>query len=193
MDKQNKNYILVIESYDKENKRDIEIEVVETFLRAYCNFYAYILHDKDINKDTGELKRPHYHVYMTLQRRNRFTWVLNRLNEVNVPKHVVSILPSYSEHINLQYLLHLNDKDKHQYAIFEIVTNNNEHLSNILSDKELTVLTTQKLLQVIDDCNYSKIKILRVIGLGNYTRYFRVIDMVIENSGNPDKITRKEQ
>lgn len=26
--------------------------------------YAYILHDKDIEEDTGELKKPHYHLWL---------------------------------------------------------------------------------------------------------------------------------
>ena len=33
------------------------------FLNTIEHFpeYAYILHDKDVNVDTGELKKPHYH------------------------------------------------------------------------------------------------------------------------------------
>ena len=36
--------------------------------------FAYILHDKDINPDTGELKKPHYHFLVKFGRNLRGSW-----------------------------------------------------------------------------------------------------------------------
>lgn len=175
-----KNFSLVLETYDNVNENEINETYLISWLNVNCNFYAFILHDNDLNNETGELKRPHYHIYISLRVRNRFTWVINQLSAtLSVSKNIISIEPTISELLTIQYLLHLNDKDKYQYPDFLIETNNREYLNELLYTNGPRILTTNMLISIVEQKGGNKLSILREIGLGNFTKYHRVIEMII--------------
>lgn len=77
---------------------------------------SWILHDKDVNEDTGELKKPHVHAVLSFK---------NPRTESGVAKSL-GLEQRFCQACNnleksLQYLIHANDKDKHQYDISNIM------------------------------------------------------------------------
>lgn len=79
--------------------------------------YYYIYHDKDIT-DTGELKKPHYHVQLYSDEEKRIsTWASiynvtdNRIEKI---KNKISAI---------RYLTHCDNNEKYQYQIENIGTN----------------------------------------------------------------------
>ena len=45
---------------------DTMFNIVKSTEFYSCKYY-YILHDRDINKKTGEIKKPHYHLLVSTQ------------------------------------------------------------------------------------------------------------------------------
>lgn len=76
--------------------------------------YAYILHDKDFDEATGELKKPHYHFILYFD---------NPVYKTSLAKQL-DILPNYIQIESLKkgllYLIHYNNKEKYQYSLDEV-------------------------------------------------------------------------
>lgn len=92
----------------------------KSFLETVKNMpeYAYILHDKDVNPDTGELKKPHYHVVIRTSPCLLST-ILNKFPNLK------SNFVEYTHEFRwcLRYLIHLDDITKYQYSPDAIVHN----------------------------------------------------------------------
>lgn len=111
---------------DKINKTKIE-NILKNKQKAIQN-YAYILHDKDTyqnekeakenNKKIGDLKSPHYHIYL-------------RFNYTQDTKHIAQWFNTQDNFVSkikgrfsdaLMYMTHANSSDKHQYDEQEVIS-----------------------------------------------------------------------
>ncbi len=77
--------------------------------------YAVILHDKDIDEN-GEAKKPHWHVIITVGNNKRWNSALAK--ELGIEMNYIEKIRNLDR--ALEYLIHLNDQDKHQYSIDEV-------------------------------------------------------------------------
>ena len=92
-----------------------------------------LLHDKDINLDTGELKKAHWHFYIRFVNPRYITGVAK---ELDIEPHLIDFVESnFIE--NVKYFLHWNNPEKAQYNIDDLKGN----LANLAKIKisELTV------------------------------------------------------
>lgn len=73
--------------------------------------YAYILHDKDILKETGEMKKPHYHFLVQLYDRQRGSWFKRFWSD-----DMGRIFPEPTQFPKscFEYLTHKDDKSRKQ-------------------------------------------------------------------------------
>lgn len=85
--------------------------------------YAYILHDKDIIKETGEKKKPHYHFLIKLYNQQRGSWFKQYESD---DKGQVMHEASYAPEGAHEYLTHETAKakkdKKHIYDKSELTT-----------------------------------------------------------------------
>ena len=184
---QTKLFDIVIEYSDLNNENIIDFDLLRAVLSGSADFYAFILHDKDINELTGELKRPHIHIYVkTYNRTRRLTYLKLLSRNLEIDPNRITIINADNEILRIQYMIHKNNPDKYQYESDHIITNNPEYVNQILSSDVPPRLTANLLIDIVDQCNYNKIAILQAIGLGNYTRFIRVINMICREN-NPDK------
>lgn len=99
-----------------------DTEVISDFCsRAFK--YAYILHDKDLNKP------PHYHIVCTFKQNKSFESV-RKLFPDNQNTIVKKLIDKYGA---FEYLTHKNDPDKYQYSDDLVVTNDLKYFSRPLS------------------------------------------------------------
>lgn len=85
--------------------------------------YAYILHDKDLNKS------PHFHIICTFKQNKSFDSVRNLF-----PNHQNTIVQKLIDKYGaFDYLTHKNDPDKFQYSDNLVVTNDLKYFSRPLS------------------------------------------------------------
>lgn len=108
------------------------LQEIKTFCDAYCDKYAYILHDKDVKED-GSPKMPHIHLLAHFIERPRFSSV-KRILRGNATEDTTVLGQSVmSKYLAFSYLTHANDPQKHQYSIDEVITNDRDFFSPVTS------------------------------------------------------------
>lgn len=122
--------------------------------------FAYILHDVDLNLETGEIKKAHYHLYILLSKKKTFGGVFNIINKImpnSTQPHLIASIESKSGFI--RYLTHIDNPEKVKYAIEDIKSNFDiQCYFNLgISDNQFiyNVLNSQKLKTFRDIVNYS--------------------------------------
>lgn len=96
----------------------------ESFKELLTDCWAYVLHDKDTDEN-GEVKAPHYHLYIEYQNARTFQAMRNRFEGAHIET-------AQNREFCIQYLIHRNNPDKHQYKIDEVESN--MHDINIVLD-----------------------------------------------------------
>lgn len=150
-------------------------------LTKYGFLYYAIIHDKDVDVN-GSPIRKHLHVVIVSTKTLRVKQIIGILadsfitNDENIQVQEVVSLPG-----SIQYLIHLNAKEKHQYSREEILTNDNDNVEGyLLEQASVDKLTTKGLLDYILVQEYSRLDLIQAIGIGAYTHYHKVIDELYE-------------
>ena len=110
----------------------------------YIDFYAFIKHDKDVYENgvnKGEIKKPHYHCmieynnpnYDTLSGGSAKLKLLTTLRD-NI-YNCLFINPIRSERTFIRYFVHKDNKEKYQYDVNEIITNDIERVNICFLEK----------------------------------------------------------
>ena len=75
------------------------------------------LHDMDADEETGEIKKPHYHVVIMHDNKKSVEQVKEEFDIIGgVGIEKIINMPSYA-----RYLCHLDQKDKHQYSVEDVI------------------------------------------------------------------------
>jgi hypothetical protein len=80
--------------------------------------YAWILHDKDANPETGELIEPHYHIFLEFPNARSLTSIAN---ELGIEPNMVQVVRDKKGILN--YFTHSRSPEKYQYDIKEVHAN----------------------------------------------------------------------
>ena len=97
-------------------------------------FIATIIHDKD--QENGEPKRTHLHIFIELNDQLTKRALLDQLTDLlEIDREQASIEATNNEFLGVQYLIHKNDQNKHQYDKEDIKTNNTELLDKRLGEQ----------------------------------------------------------
>jgi len=80
--------------------------------------WAWILHDKDSSKETGELIEPHYHYYLEFLNQRHLDSIAK---EFNIEINMIEVVRDKKG--ILSYLTHSRHPDKYQYDISEVHAN----------------------------------------------------------------------
>lgn len=133
-------------------------------------FIASIIHDKDIEIN-GELKTLHAHIFIDTPLNPTKRQLLNDLSkELNIDKDLISLTPTKSDFLLVQYLIHKNDKLKTQYNRENIITNDSEELEKRLNKIYRKPLNEEELQNEIFISN-TFTDLIKKIGLENAKKY----------------------
>lgn len=161
--------LLVINFEDKKVEKGV-IDNLKDWLEKNTKQYAFILHDKDILED-GTPKTPHLHAVCNMNTtKQRIATILNDLTKsLNISAFLVSIDKYSSFNSSIQYLIHKNNEEKHQYDIKDIVTNIPPQELDLFMkyDTQSEELTAERLIDVVKKSN-KRTDIMREVGLFNY-------------------------
>lgn len=144
------------------------IEQLEAFQSCLLNYNRFkyvftIIHDKDPEKTK------HAHAYLTLYEAITLKELLFELTELlNCNKEQLSLEPTNSDFLGVQYLIHKNQPDKEQYPLDKVKTNNQEELSRRMAEKyqsEQDIIV--EALETSDTMN----ELLKKISLANAKKY----------------------
>lgn len=137
---------------------ETHVKALETIKKEYD--HAYILHDKDVEEETGELKKPHWHVVL---RFGEAVWNSSVAKNLGIKCNYVR----KNSNINkaLEYLIHFNNPDKMSYEIEEVHGNLRTKLAERLKANEKT--EGEKVVDVIQYIQSLK----RPIGIAEFAMY----------------------
>lgn len=158
------------------------------------NFWAYILHDKDL-LENGEKKTPHIHIVLL------FNKAINKMSLINdlarffiISKDVISVREIKSVRSSLLYLSHLQLNDdntfsvipnKHYYDADNIIMSDKHYYNDIIYgvvNLDLTSnLDIEALINLCASTN-SVVYIYRKIGLANAKKYRFIIKDLLDSS-----------
>jgi len=93
-----------------------DCESVLQALDTHFEDWAYILHDMDVNPETGELKKAHYHWIGKQKSAGLVSTVANKLG---IPEHDIEMIKKWKG--SVRYLIHVDYPEKYQYRL-EAVT-----------------------------------------------------------------------
>lgn len=97
----------------------------------HVSFIVSPLHDKDV-KDTGELKKPHYHCIIKFRTKKSYKQVKNDVcDKINGP--IPQPVADFS--MMIRYLVHMDDPQKYQYNKEDIQIYGNIDVKEYLYDK----------------------------------------------------------
>ena len=84
------------------------------------------LHEFDINPGTGEIKKPHWHVLLLFGSVKTYEQVCEVIAPLNCP------IPQrcFSVKGNIRYMVHMDNPDKYQYKISDIVAHGGYDIAN---------------------------------------------------------------
>ena len=167
-----------------------EKDIYEKYDSDVLDLYGNVIHKKGDNTGKlkfkkGDYKTRHIHLVLDSLKKHRLGVFLNYVCDVlNINENQVGVLPCESLEYAIQYLIHKNDKDKHQYNVCDIHTNYTEGvLCDFLEADVLEKLTTQNIIDVIIESHGNRIKIIEKLGIGRYTLYRNVINDVYRSLG----------
>lgn len=142
----------------------------ENFKLQYANLtinYSsiYIKHDKDVDEETGELKKPHYHFVIKLKNAKTISALAK---ETLVPENLIEPIKKSFDG-SLRYLIHFGRDDKYQYDVSEVKSFDDKLLARF--NKCVNVeLSEEDKVQSIEDFINSFTSILEMNILGAYVR-----------------------
>lgn len=170
------NAVISLKDKTYDNIKSAIMVDLKTWCENHCDIFAFILHDKDI-LENGEKKVNHIHLVCLMKtNRQRLSTILADLSGfIGVGTLAISIEKMSDLVGSLQYLIHKNNSEKHQYSETDITTNisSGELATYMASDSK--AMSIEYLIDVIEK-NRSKIEIMRTIGLNYYHLYRQVIN-----------------
>lgn len=145
----------------------------EDILAGYI--YCYCLHDKDVDNDTGKLKKAHIHVLIVFEGPTTYTTVKQLTDRLNSPIPQ----PARSLRGMIRYLIHADNKNKYHYSRDDIVS--------VGMDQEIDQAFTVKKTDSDRTNEHVAIrnKLMNIINGQNLTNW-KQLDLVLEMENDPD-------
>lgn len=181
MNSRSNNFELILEWHDTKNNKFIKKEDIDKYLKEedYINFYAYILHDKDVDNDTGEVLRKHWHLVI------RTSCLLSKKTIINdIAKYFlintacISCHCSYDICKSVRYLTHEyedKEKRKHVYSRYEVYCSNGDIFCNIMDYNSCEYAITIEYLTTLCMKCHSLLEVYRHLSVQDARAYRNVI------------------
>ena len=175
-----KSFDCTLNKYDTSLNRDIELSEIERAFKLISQFYVIILHDKDVDEQ-GELKKAHYHIYFNTDvavGKKRIIKTLTLALKLKSSDNI-HVLLSLNSVLSCRYLLHLDNEEKYQYLITDVVSNDFRKFQYYVNRD--TAYTEDTILEIALLCDtfYS---FLKKLGISQYEKHWRVYDKIFEFS-----------
>ena len=148
-----RNFNLVLYDEDETHKKALD------YIQKNYD-YAMILHDKDIDDLTGEIKKPHYHIVIRFANAK---WNTSLADDLGIAQNYIE--ESRSLKRSLLYLIHFYDENKYQYELNEVDGSLKKRLEEIIRNGEKT--ENEKMQELIDFIDNSE----NEISIPQFIRY----------------------
>lgn len=112
------------------------------------------LHDNDYETDTGEIKKPHYHVIFMFSSVKTHGQALECVTEIGS----VGAIPVKDTKAMLRYLCHLDhfDKDKALYEPKDVITFGGIDYNELIKNDKDTNISISKMIELIEENEFKE-------------------------------------
>lgn len=179
MDKSKRKNFEIVTSLDSLSEEQIikALHMVDENNVNHLINYAYILHDKDVDRD-GTKKYSHWHILIKMDNAYNFEYIANRFGvKINFVENIKTTFPKA-----LNYLTHNNEKARNENKFLyddEDVKSNycwkNERDIAIKQEKKKNRLN--EIISLIDNGTIRKFNYFNYITMEEYTKYKKQIDL----------------
>lgn len=147
------------------------MDALDMWLESSAERYAYILHDLDVKEDAdGKIvpKTPHIHLYAELKVCQRMSTTLNKIADaLNLDEQCISIQKATDPDAVIQYLVHKNQPEKHQYELGAIRTNLDEGELKAVMESDTATFSLTWLVSVCAT-SANLIQVIEKVGIPKY-------------------------
>lgn len=153
--------------------------------------YAYILHNKDMREDdNGELILKEKHIHVVIELRNPISF--KSISEKFTGAHIE--VPKYKKSA-YQYLLHNvpNAKDKYQYELNEIISNNLDEIKLIIESETFELFYENMFLRYIVQGVRTPYQFVKRFGLNAYRQYWSAYNDMLKFATSDDDMIQDMQ
>lgn len=170
---------LIVEYYDKSNMKYITHNDLIELCKNLPNIkdWYLILHDKDL-KDDGNCIRPHYHIclYFDNNGYEEYTIIHKFASYLECNINIIQCKSTNSKEFpnHIRYLIHLDSKDKFQYPVKEVCTNNEEYLKLCLDGYSPYECGIQYIWTIVKS-SYNIVQVFDTLGLKYSNQYYKII------------------
>lgn len=126
-----------------------DCETVMQAIRDNFVKFAFCLHDKDVDPDTGELKKPHIH---WVGKRSQTT-IQHVSSLIGLPERDINICKKFNKAV--RYLIHADDANKFQYPVDDVEIN-----FEFVFDDSLDLLRLNMLVQYLYENRITSVGLL---------------------------------
>lgn len=160
------------------------MEKMASWCGAECENYALIMHDLDtkLNED-GEVvrKTEHFHFVCVLNSAVRISTFIHRVADAcGVPSLAVTADKCSSIESSVQYLIHKNDADKHQYQESDIVRAWDDGDWRVLMESEPNQVSFDYFYRVCSQAT-SICDVIKAVGISKYHAYRNTIQDIYKS------------
>lgn len=149
--------------------------------------YAFAFHNLDTHAEDkvdsdgnivwrkGDFKTPHFHVWAECRTTRRISTYINKIAEgVGLSTLCVSVEVAQSMEGCVQYLIHKNDSDKHQYPRNSIMSNLESSEIDLVLEGDNEPWSVDYIVNTWKACR-NKAEFVKKIGLSRFNANFRTI------------------
>lgn len=116
------------------------------------------LHEFDVNA-TGEVKKPHWHILLTFTNVKSYDQIVELIKPLNCP----APQRCHNAKALVRYMAHLDNPEKHQYAVTEIIGHGGVDVSELLKPS-----ASERYSLIRDMCNY--------VSENDVTEFYELVD-----------------
>lgn len=177
------NKFAIVINAPLENQTLETLQDYQNKLKEISYFTASIIHNQDFNNDNTP-KINHLHLFLEYQEKYTCKQVLTQLTDIlECQKEQISVAITNSDILYIQYLTHLNDKQKTDYPFKNIITNNQPLLEQRYENQYAKPKTeTENILDAMEQSISIKELSLK-IGIDKASRYRALFNQYREERG----------
>lgn len=150
------------------------LNALDAWLADAAEEYAYIIHDLDVTED-GEAKQTHIHLFVELKVCQRMYTTLNKLADaLDFENEQISIEKCTDAPALIQYLIHKNNPEKHQYRADQIKTSLSEEDLKAILACDCEGLSLSRIVSICAT-SYNLVQVIEKIGLQRYQHWRNVV------------------
>ena len=149
--------------------------------------YAFILHDLDTYPENkidangnylarkGDFKTPHFHLYVESRFTRRLGTYISKLSQATgVDAQLISAERCVSTEGAIQYLIHKNDPDKHQYSQVEVMTNIPKDELALIMERDASPWSVDYVISCWNK-SATMAEFVKAIGMERFNVYYKTI------------------